>query len=152
MGARYAATGAEASAATSYSTALGLTGGTGLRVRVYDFIMSQSGTPADNAVVWALQRTTAAGTAGSSVTPAPLDTADPAASTTAGEGTYTIEPTYTASTELLEFALNQRASYRWVAAPGGELIVPATSANGMGAKAKAANYTGSVEAVLHFEE
>lgn len=152
MGARYAATGAEGTTGTSYTTALGLTGGTGLRVRVYDWLMSQGGTPADNAVYHALQRTTAAGTAGSSVTPAPLDTADPAATTSAGEGTFTIEPTYTAATELAEFSLNQRASYRWVAAPGGELVVPATSANGIGSRVKSAAYTGSSEVTIHFEE
>ena len=46
-----------------------------------------------------------------------------------GSWTYTIDPTTTA--EMLRVPLNHRASYRWVAAPGGELVWPATANNGI---------------------
>ncbi len=147
---RYAATGELSAVGSSYKTALILTGGTGVRPRIYDWLIGQGGTPADNAVYGLLQRATTAGTV-TSVTPAPLDPADPAAEITAGENA-SAEPTYTASTELLELALNQRASYRWVAAPGGELIIPATASNGIGSRAKSAAYTGASGATMHWWE
>ena len=49
----------------------------------------------------------------------------------AGEN-HTIEPTYTAAAIVLMIPLNQRATFRWVAAPGSELVAPATAANGFG--------------------
>lgn len=150
MGARYAVTAAENAVTASYTTAGNVVGGTGVRVRLYDFIVGQGATPADTAVYWALQRSTTAGTL-TSVTPAPLDSADPAAEATAGENA-TIEPTYTAATEIVEMPLNQRATYRWVAAPGGEVIVPATASNGLGFRVKGASYTGTAEVAFHFEE
>ena len=104
-------------AVTSTPVTLGsIQRGASRRVALYDFTISASGTPADNAIVWTVQRSTTAGTK-DSVTPAPLDTADPASITTGGEN-FSAEPTYTAATELFEQAVNQRAAYRWVAARG----------------------------------
>lgn len=150
MGARYAETGAENAVTSSYTTVLHITGGTGLRVRVYDWTIGCSGTPADNAIFWVVQRYTVAPTS-TSVTPTALDPADAAAEGAAGENASG-EGTYTAATELFEQGINQRATYRWVAAPGGELIVPATSANGIGIRVKHASYTGAAEASMHHEE
>lgn len=150
MGAKYASTGEENAVTSSYTTALHVSGGTGLRVRLYELMLGQGGTPADNAIYWALMRHTALPTS-SAVTPTPLDPADPAAEATAGENA-TAEGTVTAGSELLELAINQRASYRWVAAPGGELIVPASANNGISARVKAAAYTGAAGATIHHEE
>ena len=47
---------------------------------------------------------------------------------------HTSEPTYTSNTEVLEIPLNHRATFRWVAAPGSEIITPATDNNGLGFK------------------
>jgi hypothetical protein len=73
---------------------------------------------------------TAAGTS-TGVTPQNLDPADATTEYDAGEN-HTIEPTYTAGAILLNIPLNQRATFRWVAAPGGELVFPATASNGAG--------------------
>jgi len=54
------------------------------------------------------------------------------AALTAGGSNHTVEPTYTAGAFLLTVDLNQRATFRWVAPPGGELVTPATNANGAG--------------------
>lgn len=149
--AKYAETGQETAVSSSFQTILSLQGGTGVRPRLYDVVFGAGGTPADNAIQFTLQRSTTAGTAGSSVTPAPLDPADPAAECTAGQA-YSSEPTYTAATELLDVIINQRSVYRWVAAPGGELIIPASANAGIGMQVKHASYTGTAEATFHHAE
>jgi hypothetical protein len=106
--------------------------GTGIELRrfkLYDLNVGSDATPADVAITWLVGRTnTAAPTGGSAANPNPLDAADAAMSTLgmqAGTGGVT------AGVTLMEFALNQRATFRWVAAPGSELVVPATANNGL---------------------
>ena len=100
------------------------------RMKLYDAIMGAEGTVGDNPFLYTFGRCTAAGTS-TAVVPQPLDPADAATEQDAGEN-HTIEPTYTAAAILLNIALNQRATFRWVAAPGSELVTPATAANGIG--------------------
>ena len=100
----------------------------------YDIVVANMGAPADLLTLHTIQRITAVGTAGSSVTPSKLDLADRASQSAAGEN-HSAEPVYTSATELLEIPLNHRATFRWVAAPGGELVTPATNNSGIGAKA-----------------
>lgn len=100
------------------------------RIRLYDVTFGSEATPADAAILWTFQRCSAAGTS-TGVTPVNLDPASSATEADAGEN-HTIEPTYTASTIFLNFPLNQRATFRWVAAPGGEIVMPATASNGFG--------------------
>ena len=101
-----------------------------VRVRIYDMIFSSDATPADQAVTYRVERVTSAGTPGTSPTANPLDPADPAAIATCGLAVFTGAPT-TAHLAVLQFAHNQRATFRWVAAPDGELVIPATAANGL---------------------
>lgn len=148
--ASYSETGQEVAVTAALTTALHVTGGTGLRIRLYDFTVSCGGTPADNAVRWTLMRHTVTPTS-TAVVPTPLDPADPAAEATAGENA-SVEGTYTAASELFDQAFNQRAGYRWVAAPGGELIVPATASNGIGVRVLSSAYTGTADATVHHTE
>ena len=101
---------------------------------IYDIVIANVGSPADLVTLHTIQRITAVGTAGSAVTPSLLDIADRASQSAVGEN-HSSEPTYTSATELLEIPLNHRATFRWVAAPGGEIITPATNNAGIGAKA-----------------
>lgn len=149
MGRKYAVTGSRAVAAT-LKTALGLTSAATIRPRIYDLIFGTSGTPADNALNWLLQRFTAAGTA-TAATPVALDSADPAA-LGAGGSNHTVEPTYTAGLVLLDIDANQRSTQRWVASPGSEFVLPATAANGAGLQTTHASYTGNVDVTLLYEE
>ena len=100
------------------------------RFKLYDWIFGSEASPADNPFRWLIQRCTAAGTS-TGVVPQPLDPADVATEMDAGEN-HTIEPTYTAAALLLNIPLNQRATFRWVAAPGGEIVCPGTASNGIG--------------------
>lgn len=150
MGRRYAITGQRVCAASAPQTLLGLTTTTAIRPRIYDVLLGVSGSPADNAILWNMQRYTAAGTA-TSVTPTALDSGDPAATASAGKA-HTVDPTYTSGAVLFNLALNQRASHRWVAAPGGEIVLPATASNGAGLYATHASFTGNIDGTIMFEE
>lgn len=100
------------------------------RGEFYDLIFGSEAAAADNPFLYVLQRCTAPGTS-TGVVPQPLDPADTGTEMDAGEN-HTVEPTYTAAAILLEIAINQRATYRWIATEGGRLIFPATASNGIG--------------------
>lgn len=127
MSKKYATTGSMALIAAD--TVLSVIAASTVRPCIYDIVCSSSSTPADYSAEFLLQRMTAAGT-GTATTPVPLDPADPASISTS-KHTYTAEPTITASTVLLRLCHNQRATVRWVAAPGSEIYAPATAANGL---------------------
>lgn len=113
---------------TAATTILELRSTTAIRPAIYDLLSGSDATPADNAAEYNLQRTTTAGTS-TAVTPQALDSGDPAATATAGEA-HSAEPTFTANAIMLNYMHNQRAAFRWVAAPEGEIILPA-AANGV---------------------
>lgn len=119
-----------------------LTGGTVSRLSIYDIIQGSDATPADNDAEFAIRRTTTAGTTTTTFVPTLLDPANGAA---AGIFVLTAsaQPTITAASDLINIAQNQRATFRWVAAPNGELIVPATAAAGIAMMAVASNATGT---------
>ena len=98
------------------------------RGKIYELDFGSEATPADNPFLWQVQRCTSAGTA-TSVTPVAVNPAD-AATEADGGSNHTIDPTLTASAMLLTVPLNQRATFRWVADPGKELIYPASASNG----------------------
>jgi len=100
------------------------------RLKFYDLMFGSEATPADAAILWTIRRCTAAGTS-TGVTPQLLDPGDAATESDAGEN-HTIESTYTAGAIMLNIPLNQRATFRWVAAPGGEIVTPSTASNGVG--------------------
>lgn len=126
-------------------------GATPRRNKIAYITVGSDATPADNACEFNVQRYTVDGTA-TAVTPSPLDPADAAALSEAGEA-HSIEPTYTANLVLLQFMANQRATYQWYAAPGYELITPATADNGVGIlSVTVAGSAVNVGACIHFEE
>jgi hypothetical protein len=139
---------------TTYRTLIDLTAATGAttlrRAWIYDVMFGVDGTPADNVLVYKIDRQTSTGTRSAAVG-APLDSGDAAALITAGVNT-TIEGIITAASQLIEIAVNQRASYRWVAAPGGELVVPATNVAGLGLRAKSPAYASTCTATAHYWE
>lgn len=102
------------------------------RYELYDYVFGQAeASPADGNTLWQIQRCTTAGTAGSAVTPQFTDPGDAQAATTVCGQAHSADPTVTANAILLSIGLNQRATFRWVPAPGKELIIPATASNGL---------------------
>jgi hypothetical protein len=122
----------------------------GIRPKIYEFGIASSATPADQASRLCMVRsTTGAPTGGSNPTAAPLDMADPAAlattylSATGGE---------TMSTQLMIVSVNQRATYRWVAAPGKEFVLPNTQYAGLGLQSLAQSASYNLDLSLFWEE
>lgn len=149
MSARYNNSGEVAAA--NPNTLIGLTGGTTQRFNIYDWMVGSNVTPADRAYLWTLGRSTTAGTGGTGRTPNPMDPADPAAVVACQEAPTT-EPGYTANEELMEISLNMRATFRWVAAPNGELICPATASAGLGLMVTHATDTSNMQGTVHHQE
>jgi hypothetical protein len=149
--ARYTASGSQNLASSAITALTVAAQSTAHRNEVYDVNIGNVGAPADLVTLHTIQRITAVGTAGSAVTPGLLDLADRASQSAAGEN-HSSEPTYTSATELLEIPLNHRATFRWVAAPGSELITPATNNSGLGAKALHASATTEWRVGFMWEE
>lgn len=87
---------------------------------------------ASNAAKYALQRGTSAGTwggaGGAAITPQSLNgNMTTAALVTANQGVCSVGPTLTASAFLYQVALNQQATYRWLANPGSGIFLPSTA-------------------------
>ncbi len=122
------------------------------RPAIYDVIVGSAATPADQAADFLLNRITAVGTEGSGLVPNNLDPAGPAGACDSGLGVFGGEPTYTAAKQLLAFQLNQRATFRWVSAPGSELRCAATQNNGAGLKTVTSTSTQAYGATILFEE
>lgn len=127
------------------------------RAKVYDVLVGTNGTPADNAVVWSIQRATAGSTSAytgyvSSVALA-LDQADsnPASAVWINSSAET-GYTFTATTFPWYVGVNQRASYRWVAAPGSEIVLPAVSSAGVVLRVKSPGYTGTATGSIMWSE
>ena len=135
--------GSQQATSGTYKTALSLTAATATltNARIYDIEFGTAGTPADNYMEYDVSRQTAAGTS-TSATPNPLDSANRAAGTV-GSVNFTIEGTVTAASSVLYIPVNQRASYRWVAVPGSELVIPATNLAGFAIRFRSGGYTGN---------
>lgn len=116
---------------STYKTLLALTAATATlrQGRLYDVTFGTLGTPADQSYEFDISRQTGAGTS-TAVTPVPMNPAD-AVSGTVGSANFTAEGTITATSSMFYLGINQRASYRWVAAPGSELFWPATNLAGL---------------------
>lgn len=121
-----------------------------VRPKIYDLVLSSPSTPNDYSAEFFLQRFSADGT-GTPVTPQKVDPADPAAVATS-KHTYTVEPTLTAGDIPLQLAHNQRATVRWVAAPGGEIVIPATAGAGAALVCNAVSTQFTEAATIFFEE
>lgn len=139
-----------AESGTSNKTAVNVIASTSVRPRIFDIIVGCSGTPADQAANYVVGRTTAVGTAASNPTPTKIDDGDVAAVATAGI-THSAEPTY-ASTFLLTIPINQRATFRWVASPGYELVATASANNGIGTKLSTSTSALVMTATVHWFE
>lgn len=151
MAARYAGLSNATNTVSTTVPMFVITGGTTRRLRIYDLLIGSDATPADAACKFVFRRTTVRGTATASFTPTILDPADPAAVATY-DFTWSGNPTITASSDLLQIAMNQRASVRWIAAPMCELVVPAVSAAGLAMMSAVASATANYGFTTHWEE
>lgn len=131
-------------------TVLSVIAATTVRPKISDIVLSSPSSPNDYSAEFFLQRFSADGT-GTSVTPQPLDFNEVAARATS-KHTYTAEPTLTANEILLQFAHNQRATVRWVAQPGKELVIPALAGDGIALLCNAVSTQFTGAATIFFSE
>ena len=121
------------------------------RLFAYDLISGSNATPADNYAQFGIRRVSARGTQTATWAPTALDAANPA-SLAVFNTTWSGNPTITASSDLLNVSHNQRATFRWVAAPGSELVVAATAGAGLALMAVGSNATAAYQWTLLWEE
>ncbi len=150
MSGRYATPAFQAVNTSAYKSMAEIKGGTSHRLWFHDFMFGASGTPSDSTITYAIIRTSGVAGVGTGVTSEALDPADVASTTTNLEDLST-EPT-TAGIELFELAANVRASYRWVAAPKGEIVVAATANLGCAFRSKSPAYVLQTDCTVHHKE
>lgn len=122
-----------------------------IRPALFEIIVGSVTAPADQATLLSIMRFTAVGTEGSGFTPT-TNPENPAALSDSGVGVFSVEPTYTASSDLLHIPINQRNTFRWVAQEGRELVAPATAVNGLGLRSKSSTATPTINATLRWQE
>lgn len=121
-----------------------------MRPFIYDAVFGFGSTPVDaSARIEVIRQTTSA--TGSAAQENAIDPGAPAA-IVATEEEITAGPTVTANTQLLDFDLNTRATFRFVAQPDGELVIPATANNGLLFNASSGSYAGIARTTVHWEE
>jgi hypothetical protein len=149
---KYAVAGLNASG-TANKTAFNLIGSTAIRPLLAEVTFGVRTNPnaTDQQVEYQLGNTTAAGTAGSSPAPKPLDPADPVAAVCTAGITHSAEPTYGA-TFFFDTDMNQRGLYRWVCEPGYEIGGAAVAANGLAGKLAAVTAAVQMSMVAHYKE
>lgn len=121
------------------------------RPALHQILISSDATPADIATRFNVLRHTVAATGGTSITVRGADPGGSSGVCSALQGTMT-EPTYEA-TPLIEVALNQRATFTWIANPGREIKTPVGStANGIGLRSISSGGTPAINATLSWDE
>ena len=135
------------------------------RIWLYEINMGNIGTPADLTSVYYIGQVTAPGASGGAITPTAIEdgTTNAKASVSVLHGNLTTEPTYVATIagtgvttpangDLLRVPLNHRATYRWVAPPGGEFVAPAITTDGFAGVAAHASATSDYIIGFHWIE
>jgi len=96
--------------------------------KIYEFSVGPHANSADNDYTIRAIRTSSTGTFTNSITPSPLDAKAGAAVTLCKN---TSSAAATTGVELGRWGFHMRGGYRWVAIPGGELVIPLTFSNGI---------------------
>ena len=149
-----------AASTTASGTYIGLRRG-----KMYDILIGTNGVPADNYMQFDVVRATYASstaiTTGGVLMLSSLssnfllDYADGPVNAAISINS-TVETYLTSPTEVWYIGINQRASYRWVAAPGSELLYPAASSgagpNALAVRALSGGYTGTATATTLISE
>lgn len=128
-----------------------LQGATTVRGEIYDLLFGHGGTAGDNVIKWEIGRVTTTLSTGTTVAPVNLDDGGVAA-LSAVDDDITVMAGEVAASQMLEVVLNQRATFRWVAAPGGEIRNVALATTAVLCLPSSAGYTGEANSTLHWKE
>jgi len=149
---RSATTPSQQNISTTFKSQVELASAATGRGQIFELNVGADGPPnaTDCQIIYDCSRKTVVGTGVTGIIN-PMNPADPAARTTCIINS-TIEPTVTANSMVWSVMLNQRASQRWIAAPGYELIWPNTSANGLTCRALSPTYAAPVGVAVYFTD
>lgn len=121
--------------------------------KVFDLTVSSDATPAEQASEFLVARNSDEGTGGQSITPEALNPISAVAQSVGLGGAWaTTEPTNVANSDLLRFAVHQKATFRWVSAPGSELVALNTDNNGILLETLTATASYALSATMLFAE
>ena len=135
----------------SYKTLIALTANGSTSARIYEILIGSDATPGDYSITFDISAQTAAGTS-TLVTPVLLDPTS-RSSAIVGNVNFTAEGTITAASSAFYVGINQRGAYRWVAAPGGEIVLPITNNAGYALRAKSASgFSGTITCQIYYRE
>ncbi len=147
--------GTQQACSATYKTLVNVYASSGTALRrgkIYDLLVGTNGTPADNYMEWDVSRfSVTISISATAATPSPLDTAD-SAMLGVSLANSTADSTYLTGASVFYVGVNQRASYRWVAAPGSELVYPATALNGLALRTRSGGYTSTATGALYTQE
>lgn len=116
---------------------------------VNEFNVGCTTTPADVILTIRLASTSTSLGTSTAQTPSPLDPGD-VACVSVGGITYTGEPTLNKT--IVTFGLNARATYRWVAQDGREVVIAAGAATGAAVTMVLAGSSSTLTGSLIFRE
>jgi hypothetical protein len=122
-----------------------------VRGRIYDIIFGQGGPPGDLTIRWQVMRAGTASATGAGAVENPLDP-DAPASNILSEEEITASGTVQANSEVIDMDVNQRATFRWIAAPGSEIVIPAVATESYFFNPSNATYTGIARVTVLWEE
>lgn len=151
--AKYSVSGAAGAASTTAATA-GIikvdnpAASTMAAAKIYEFSIGPAANSADNTYLIQAKRQSTAGT-WTGVTAQPTDAKTGAAVTTAGRASTAAG---SAGVVLGQWGFHMRGGYRWVAIPGGELVVPLVFSNGIILEYVFAQGTDVLNATMFFDE
>ena len=103
------------------------------RFKLIDFTVGSEAPPADNPFLWQIFARTGAATGGTAPTISHLDQSDTIASTLVANQAPSANGAGGSTAPLVSVPLNQRATYRWVAAPYEEMVSSNANSNGFAA-------------------
>ena len=121
------------------------------RPKIYDLTIGSDATPADQAAEFQVLRISASGSTGTALTAMGLESTSLTANANSIGGPFTVEPTFVVG-PMLSIALNQRATFRWVAAPGSELTGGPLQSSGIALRSIASGATYALVGSLLWEE
>lgn len=129
---------------------INITGSAAIQINLYQLVVGFTGSPADVATLLMLERTTDAGTGGTSLTVNKRAPLTATATGTAKKGTYGAAPTDDA--ELLALPINQRATHRLLWPDKYPLVSVASANNGIMLNSESSGGTPTLHATMEWEE
>jgi hypothetical protein len=118
---------------------------------LYDIIISSYATPASLAGEFAVIRGTVPGTGAGPLNTWGLDPLNTDTGFIADGGTFTGH-TKTSNSALLSVGLHQRQTFRWVARPGRQIVIPAVADNWVGIECVSHGGTPNMSFTMHWED